>query len=1203
MNKTDAYRNRRYKRLLARMDDADGHFDDEGHWVTTHETKRHIHINENGVPDKGNPYIIAKMTGTKPKLSPEYRKKSLQEDLIAGKTLKAVHALKSLPEGSTITAANGTTYTKTGSGFVSSKGKQGVKQTPQALAKILGGHAKAGKEFNVNPSDIEGFIPPEKNTGAPMPGQGAPNQTAQDIKEKMMSTMSAAMASQDIDGVQKVVEMFEQLPVGSVVTDAYGSEYKKLPNGEFEDTSIPLSSISSVDMPSIVKTAISKGGEVGITLPEDGTSSSTAGASSNAAATQYSAAKTAIEEGVLSGDESAIEKGLNDLPDGSVIKFTSGSGSEFEYTKTNGQFVEKDIGVKPPWSIASWLSDPDTTKQTIEMPGDSVTSESASTSSPEIDALNAVIDQWGAGNQVPAVTSLHALTGLQDGTKITIDGTTYEKQSEVSTFGTGKVTSFKNTETGEVLDKAAFKAALKSSAEGGSQHNIEVQAPGQPTPASSGGKTMKDLMESLKKYPTTMEGANQFWGEVKSTFENAPDGTEITFPDEAGEKWVKETHGGLPQWVNSTSGDTIYDADMVQSFMDSDFGADPDNISAGITYKEPTGAETPGSSSSTPSSPVSQDYSSQKEALNNLIKNGHNASITPYEKVLDELPEGTIIKVGGKKYEKDPTGDWSDSDTGEPLGESWDVGYELEHNNPQHTLDISIPGENTAASSATSANSPAGQSSAVSAALSGVQSIADKLQNGKYVSLSDFKNACKSMEDGDGIVMNGQTYVKDTDSSGNPVFHPSDSPQQTFNPTGVMDIMSYQIGLQKHGLSNGVSFKSGSDQSNSGSTTGVSPGTATPASKPSVAAKDTQKSIKNAKTKAAVASALDALPVGTKIHMKNQGETVFTKTEHGFSKESKLWGGAVYALTDDVVKYVHGKNKYAAPFAIEDTSGGTTDFSDGSSYKAPAYSSTASLQSQSSSSSSSPNSTSSPKPSAWAGLKAKVQHAAEAFTQARKNAAHWDKGNGMATDKLMRPVAGAVWKTLNSSQKHSLVAYTGSSYSSINDALRNGTGKRAEDIKNITEAIDKCEAPTDIWLQRGCSSHGLCKLFNVSPSDLEKARSKGSQAVLDLLTTSADYAQDKAFLSCGSSKGKGFSSSNVIMNLYCPKGTKMIYAEPFSIFGATGVTTGWDGVSGTTHVSGEHETLLQRGTMLRPTKVTVSNGKIYVDVDVIGQNY
>lgn len=130
--------------------DSEAHFDAEkGKWVTTHEKKRRIHINENGVPDKGNPFIIAKMTGTKAKVSTGYQKKNLHTLLSKGKADKAVKALKGLDEGATITTGSGTTYTKVGSGFVSSKGG-GSKQTPQAIAKILGGHVNAGKDFTVD---------------------------------------------------------------------------------------------------------------------------------------------------------------------------------------------------------------------------------------------------------------------------------------------------------------------------------------------------------------------------------------------------------------------------------------------------------------------------------------------------------------------------------------------------------------------------------------------------------------------------------------------------------------------------------------------------------------------------------------------------------------------------------------------------------------------------------------------------------------------------------------------------------------------------------------------------------------------------------------------------------------------------------------------------------------------------------------------
>ena len=190
MNKTDAYRDRRNKRLMSRLDTAEGHLDAEGRWITTKKKKRKVHLNEEGVPDKGNPFIIAKMTGTKPKLSSGYRTKSLKEHLGRGKSERAVHALKDLPEGSKITTGAGTVYTKTGSGFVSSKGKTGVKQTPQALTRILSGHVKAGKDFTISYGEETGSPVTKTSmpatataatpTGAPKPGETGVGTSAPD---------------------------------------------------------------------------------------------------------------------------------------------------------------------------------------------------------------------------------------------------------------------------------------------------------------------------------------------------------------------------------------------------------------------------------------------------------------------------------------------------------------------------------------------------------------------------------------------------------------------------------------------------------------------------------------------------------------------------------------------------------------------------------------------------------------------------------------------------------------------------------------------------------------------------------------------------------------------------------------------------------------------------------------------------------------
>ena len=61
MNKIKEYRKRRYARLMVRADAAD---DDEDRWITT-ENGHKVHLNEEGVPDKGNPHVIEAMTAEK----------------------------------------------------------------------------------------------------------------------------------------------------------------------------------------------------------------------------------------------------------------------------------------------------------------------------------------------------------------------------------------------------------------------------------------------------------------------------------------------------------------------------------------------------------------------------------------------------------------------------------------------------------------------------------------------------------------------------------------------------------------------------------------------------------------------------------------------------------------------------------------------------------------------------------------------------------------------------------------------------------------------------------------------------------------------------------------------------------------------------------------------------------------------------------
>jgi hypothetical protein len=96
---------------------------------------------------------------------------------------------------------------------------------------------------------------------------------------------------------------------------------------------------------------------------------------------------------------------------------------------------------------------------------------------------------------------------------------------------------------------------------------------------------------------------------------------------------------------------------------------------------------------------------------------------------------------------------------------------------------------------------------------------------------------------------------------------------------------------------------------------------------------------------------------------------------------------------------------------------------------------------------------------------------------------------------------------------------------------------------------------------------------------------------------------DYGFASCGSSKGKGFSG--YIFNIYCPKGTKMMYAEPFSHYG-DGDKIRWDslhldGISKQPSFGHEDETIIQRGTTFRVKKVEKKGANVYFDIEVVKQ--
>lgn len=242
----------------------------------------------------------------------------------------------------------------------------------------------------------------------------------------------------------------------------------------------------------------------------------------------------------------------------------------------------------------------------------------------------------------------------------------------------------------------------------------------------------------------------------------------------------------------------------------------------------------------------------------------------------------------------------------------------------------------------------------------------------------------------------------------------------------------------------------------------------------------------------------------------------------------------------------------------------------------------------------------------------------DAYTQARKDAAMWAKSTKEA-DALLRDRCGEVWRSSPPIQKNAIYDYT-QSYHKFNEPLRGieygsekflgvgnvdldqigvsysgwQPGAMRKEINAMTDIIEKSVYQEDFWLQRGCRFKGMDKFFNVPMDKLQHASQAELEALL-LGTTPTEYG----FCSCGVAKGKGFSG-DIILNIYAPSGTQMMYVEPFSAFG-NGSGKSWDGLKPQSSLGQESEIILQQGTTFRVTKVEKTPGTIYIDLEVIGQ--
>lgn len=222
---------------------------------------------------------------------------------------------------------------------------------------------------------------------------------------------------------------------------------------------------------------------------------------------------------------------------------------------------------------------------------------------------------------------------------------------------------------------------------------------------------------------------------------------------------------------------------------------------------------------------------------------------------------------------------------------------------------------------------------------------------------------------------------------------------------------------------------------------------------------------------------------------------------------------------------------------------------------------------------------------------------ADAYSQARKDAAVWAK-NTKDADDILRAKCGEVWRNATDEEKNAIFGYT-SSYHNINEPLRGLTyyGSAADTqlgldrIPLMESIINKSYYDKDIWLQRG---GGMVELKKYGLSNYASATDAEIMALVGKEGT------EGAFTSACVAKGKGLDG-NVITNIYAPRGTKMMYAEPYSSFG-NGSGRSWDGIAKQSTFGSESEIILQRGTTFRVTKVEKSGNTWYIDVEVINQN-
>lgn len=161
-------------------------------------------------------------------------------------------------------------------------------------------------------------------------------------------------------------------------------------------------------------------------------------------------------------------------------------------------------------------------------------------------------------------------------------------------------------------------------------------------------------------------------------------------------------------------------------------------------------------------------------------------------------------------------------------------------------------------------------------------------------------------------------------------------------------------------------------------------------------------------------------------------------------------------------------------------------------------------------------------------------------------------------------------------------------------------------VQNLTTAIDKSEMADSVFLVRGSGKGGFAGLLEgnlLSYDDAMRLINSGDANKIKAVLEGQTFT-NHSFTSTGIASGTGFDGE-VKYEIFAPKGTHAIYAEPASYYGDTvGMKEKLYKVGQSySSVGDEAEVILQRGTDFRITEVVVDDyyGNITVKMEVVNQ--